>query len=154
MLDTDFCLEALEGALSKATPEIFNTDQGVQFTSHRFTDMLETRGIRISMDGKGRAFDNIMVERLWRSVKYEDIYPRGYELLPEARQGLERYFPFYRGIYPSHSKNWNFSKSASFRFNGAPSPMYEHGLLRTIESESADFEKFQFLKHDGYIEWV
>lgn len=100
MLDTSFCLEALERALLKARPEIFNTDQGVQFTSENFTRLLEAKGIRISMDGKGRAFDNIMVERLWRSVKYEDIYPHGYEILPETRKGLGKYFPFYNEDRP------------------------------------------------------
>jgi putative transposase len=78
LLDTDFCIEALERGLLKRKPEIFNTDQGVQFTSHHFTERLENGGIRISMDGKGRALDNVFVERLWRSVKYEDIYPKGY----------------------------------------------------------------------------
>lgn len=100
MLDTEFCLEALERALSKGSPEIFNTDQGVQFTSNQFTQMVETSGARVSMDGKGRAFDNIMVERLWRSVKYEDVYPKGYELLPEAKKGLGVYFPFYNEKRP------------------------------------------------------
>ncbi len=100
MLDTEFCLEALERALSKGVPEIFNTDQGVQFTSNRFTSVLEESGARISMDGKGRAFDNIMIERLWRSVKYEDIYPKGYEHLPEVKQGLKTYFSFYNENRP------------------------------------------------------
>jgi putative transposase len=100
MLDTDFCLEALERALSRTKPEIFNTDQGVQFTSGRFTSMLEANDVRISMDGKGRAFDNIMVERLWRSVKYEDIYPKGYEVLPEVKEGLRTYFSFYNDSRP------------------------------------------------------
>lgn len=100
MLDTEFCLEALERALSKGTPEIFNTDQGVQFTSGRFTEMVEASGARISMDGRGRAFDNIMVERLWRSVKYEDIYPNGYEHLPEVKKGLGIYFSFYNESRP------------------------------------------------------
>lgn len=106
MLDADFCLEALETALSRGSPEIFNTDQGVQFTSNRFTTRLETGGIRISMDGKGGAFDNIMIERLWRSVKYEDVYPKGYELLAEVRRGLERYFPFYNEKRPHQSLDY------------------------------------------------
>ncbi len=75
LLDTDFCIKALERGLLNKSPEIFNTDQGVQFTSNQFTSLLEKGGIRISMDGKGRALDNVFVERLWRSVKYEDIYP-------------------------------------------------------------------------------
>lgn len=100
MLDTQFCLEALERALMKTTPEIFNTDQGVQFTSSQFTERLEMKGILISMDGKGRAFDNIMIERLWRSVKYEDIYPKCYERLPEVKKGLSMYFLFYNEKRP------------------------------------------------------
>ena len=100
LLDADFCLEALKRALCKTKPEIFNTDQGVQFTSSCFTGQLEEEGIAISMDGKGRAFDNIMVERLWRSVKYENIYPRAYECLPEVRAGLAQYFLFYNEKRP------------------------------------------------------
>ena len=95
LLDTDFCMEALERGLSRTKPEIFNTDQGVQFTSSQFTGRLEKGGIKISMDGKGRALDNVFVERLWRSVKYEDIYPKGYETLKEVKQGLQKYFKFY-----------------------------------------------------------
>lgn len=95
LLDTDFCMGALERGLSRKSPEIFNTDQGVQFTSSQFTGRLEEGGIKISMDGKGRALDNVFVERLWRSVKYEDIYPKGYETLKEVKQGLKKYFQFY-----------------------------------------------------------
>lgn len=106
MLDADFCLEAVERALSKGRPTIFNTDQGVQFTSSRFTSRLEADGIQISMDGKGRALDNIMVERLWRSVKYEDIYPKSYRILPEANEGLKRYFSFYNRSRPHQGLNY------------------------------------------------
>jgi putative transposase len=95
LLDTEFCMEALERSLYRKRPEIFNTDQGVQFTSILFTERLEQGGIKISMDGKGRALDNVFVERLWRSVKYEEIYPKGYESLKEVRQGLKKYFEFY-----------------------------------------------------------
>lgn len=94
-LDTDFCLTALEEALSNARPGIFNSDQGVQFTSAAFTGRLEREGISISMDGRGRAFDNIFVERLWRTVKYEDVYLRDYRTVPEVRAGLGAYFKFY-----------------------------------------------------------
>jgi putative transposase len=95
-LDTDFCIEALEEALQRfGTPEIFNTDQGAQFTSEAFTGLLKDRGIQISMDGKGRWVDNVFVERLWRSVKYEDVYLRAYETPTELRTGLARYFQFY-----------------------------------------------------------
>lgn len=94
-LETHFCLEALEESLKGGTPGIFNTDQGVQFTSDEFTGCLKEREIKISMDSKGRALDNIFVERLWRSVKYEDIYLKGYETINQAREGLRDYFQFY-----------------------------------------------------------
>jgi putative transposase len=95
-MDTDFCIEALEEALQRfGAPEIFNTDQGAQFTSEAFTDVLKDHGIKISMDGKGRWIDNVFVERLWRSVKYEDVYLHAYETPTELRAGLARYFTFY-----------------------------------------------------------
>ena len=95
-LDAGFCVEALEEALSKySTPNIFNSDQGSQFTSLEFTEKLLAAGILISMDGRGRVFDNIFVERLWRSVKYENVYLNDYQDIPEARYGLKNYFEFY-----------------------------------------------------------
>ncbi len=94
-LDGSFCLEMLEEALSGGKPEVFNTDQGVQFTAQAWTSRLESVGVAVSMDGRGRCLDNVFVERLWRTVKYEDIYLRGYETVPQLRHGLGRYFPFY-----------------------------------------------------------
>ena len=94
-LDAAFCVWALEEALSRGRPEIFNTDQGVQFTSEGFTGILESRGIAISMDGRGRVFDNIFSERLWRTVKYEEVYLKDYADPREAREGLRAYFRFY-----------------------------------------------------------
>ena len=95
-MDSDFCVEALEEALERyGAPDIFNTDQGAQFTSDAFTGVLKDHEIAISMDGKGRWVDNVFVERLWRSVKYEDIYLRAYETPAELRAGLKRYFEFY-----------------------------------------------------------
>jgi putative transposase len=94
-LDTSFCLSALENALETSQPEIFNTDQGSQFTSREFTGRLKKDDIRISMDGRGRVFDNIFVERLWRSVKYEEVYLHSYQTVSEACNGLARYFLFY-----------------------------------------------------------
>ena len=95
-LDSSFCLEALEEALQRfGTPEIFNTDQGSQFTSEAFTEALTSRVIRISMDGKGRWMDNIFIERLWRSVKYEEVYLKAYGSIGEARRELGVYFEFY-----------------------------------------------------------
>lgn len=95
MLDKEFCIKALESALLLSKPEIFNTDQGSQFTSDDFTGLLELMGIKISMDGRGRALDNIFVERLWRSVKYEEVYLHSYKTVKEAKAGLARYFHFY-----------------------------------------------------------
>lgn len=94
-IDITFCLSALEKALTQNTPKIFNTDQGSQFTSVAFTSRLEEKGIAISQDGRGRALDNIFVERLWRSVKYEEVYPKAYTSVREAMQELEKYFHFY-----------------------------------------------------------
>lgn len=95
-LDTAFCVDCLEDALLHyGEPEIFNTDQGSQFTSKAFTDILSSKAILISMDGRGRALDNIFVERLWRTVKYEDVYLKGYTTIPELFMGLTEYFLFY-----------------------------------------------------------
>jgi len=94
-MDADFCVEALEDALQLATPEIFNTDQGAQFTSREHTDKLRSHGVAISMDGKGRAIDNVMIERLWRTVKYEEVYLKEYVTGTDLYQGLRSYFDFY-----------------------------------------------------------
>ena len=96
-LETAFCVQALEKALRTSKPEIFNTDQGVQFTSVEFIEHLQAAGIRISMDGRGRVYDNIFVERLWRTVKYEEVYLHDYSMVSEARDGLKSYFLFYNG---------------------------------------------------------
>lgn len=94
-MEADFCVETLERVLSSTNCEIFNTDQGAQFTSHQFTDVLKSHGVKISMDGKGRALDNIFVERLWRSVKYECIYLYEWDNLVDVRAALKEYFQFY-----------------------------------------------------------
>ena len=99
-MDVHFCLEALEEALGKGTPEVFNTDQGSQFTSELFTGMLLERGVQVSMDGKGRCRDNIFVERLWRSVKYEEVYLKAYQNVSEARAGIGAYMAFYNEERP------------------------------------------------------
>jgi len=100
-MDEHFCVSALERALRESgKPEVFNTDQGSQYTGSAFTGVLKNHGIRISMDGKGRAMDNIMVERLWRSLKYEDIYLKDYESVPELIAGLRSYFDFYNNERP------------------------------------------------------
>lgn len=94
-LTSDFCIECLKDALQYGRPEIFNTDQGCQFTSEDFIKVLQSNGIAISMDGRGRALDNIFVERLWRSVKYENIYIKGYQMIPELHAGMTEYFDDY-----------------------------------------------------------
>ena len=103
-MDTVFCVDCLEEALQRhGNLEIFNTDQGSQFTSESFTGALKDRGVAISMDGRGRALDNIFVERLWRSVKYEDVYLKGYSTPMELMIGLAEYFVFYNGERPHQS---------------------------------------------------
>jgi putative transposase len=94
-MELEFCLEALWSALRRGRPEIFNSDQGSQFTSARFLAELERRNIAISMDGRGRCLDNIFIERLWRSLKYEEVYLKDYQLVSEAHTGIEKYFQFY-----------------------------------------------------------
>ena len=96
-LDGSFCQEMLEEALGLDRPEVFNTDQGVQFTAEAWTGRLVRAGVAVSMDGRGRCLDNVFVERLWRSVKYEDVYLRGYESVAELEKGLRAYFAFYNG---------------------------------------------------------
>jgi putative transposase len=105
-LETEFCLSALEWALREGRPAIFNTDQGAQFTSHAFTDRLEAAGVQISMDGRGRALDNVFVERLWRTVKYEEVYLRDYGSAAAARTSLGAYFRFYNCERPHQALDY------------------------------------------------
>lgn len=105
-LTADFCVRALGKALQQGTPEIFNTDQGCQFGSQEFTKLLKAKGIKISMDGKGRCYDNIFVERFWRTVKYEEVYIKAYRDGYEARQELEKYFLFYNAERPHQSHEY------------------------------------------------
>lgn len=116
-LDGAFCLSALREALNHAQPEIFNTDQGVQFTAHEFTHTLEEAGVRISMDGRGRVFDNIFVERLWRSVKHEDVYIKGYETVPALFAGLGDYFHLYNYKRPHQSLDYRTPAAVYFAVN-------------------------------------
>ena len=99
-MDTEFCLDALEEALSEGPPDIFNTDQGAQFTSEAFTGLLERRGVTVSMDGKGSYTDNLFIERLWRSLKYEEVYLKAYTDGREARSQIGEYFRFYNTQRP------------------------------------------------------
>lgn len=117
-MKADFCIEALEEALSLGKPEIFNSDQGSQFTAERFTRVLKKNEIKISMDGKGRYVDNIFVERFWRSLKYEEVYPREYESGEEAYCGISEYIDFYNEKRMHESLGYNtpaevYSRKAS-----------------------------------------
>ena len=114
-MDADFCVEALEEALGKGRPAVFNTDQGSQFTGEGFTGLLEEPGVRISMDGKGRYSDNIFVERLWRTVKYEEVYLKAYTDGREAKDGLEAYFHFYNNQRPHQALGY---RTPAEVFNG------------------------------------
>lgn len=113
-LDTSFCLSALEWSLLRATPEIFNSDQGAQFTSLAFTSRLQAAGVQISMDGRGRALDNVFVERLWRSVKYEEVYLHDYQSPQDALTGLGRYFTFYNTERPHQALDYRTPAAVYF----------------------------------------
>ena len=115
-MDTGFCVATLEEALDRGRPEIFNTDQGAQFTSEAFTQTLQERGIRVSMDGKGRYLDNIFVERLWRSIKYEEVYLKAYPGVAEARAGINAYLEFYNRQRPHQALGYR-----------TPAEMYQNG---------------------------
>jgi putative transposase len=116
-MDASFCVDCLEDALSQyGKPEIFNSDQGSQFTSEAFTGVLKRAGVAISMDGRGRALDNIFVERLWRNVKHEDVYLKGYATMGELTMGLAEYFAYYNGQRPHQSLR--YQTPASVYLNG------------------------------------
>jgi putative transposase len=124
-LDTGFCLEALRKALRISKPEIFNTDQGPQFTSVDFTGLLEDAGIKVSMDGRGRVYDNIFVERLWRSVKYEEVYLHDYQTVPVARIHLSDYFEFYNNERPHETLGYRTPPEVYFGTGAALAPASE-----------------------------
>ena len=113
-MESSFCVEALEAALLHGTPDIFNSDQGSQFTSQVFTDLLTTSGIRISMDGKGSYHDNIFTERLWRSVKYEEVYLKEYATLAEAESGIAAYIRFYNDHRPHQALAYQTPQQVHF----------------------------------------
>ena len=131
-LDASFCVEALEEALKKGKPEIFNTDQGSQFTGEAFTGLLKQHGIRISMDGKGSYNDNLFIERLWRTVKYEEVYLKAYKDGRDARIGLGNYFSFYN--------NERFHQTHSYR---TPAEVYT-----SIQVEANNRGMVEFLTPD------
>jgi putative transposase len=122
-MEADFCIEALQDALVRfGRPEIFNTDQGSQFTSPRFTQVLKDAGVRISMDGKGRWMDNVFIERLWRSLKYECVYLRAFETGTELRDGLRRWIDFYNTGRPHSSLAGRTPDEAYHQIVPTPSP--------------------------------
>ena len=132
-MDVHFCLVALEKALTVGQPQIFNSDQGSQFTSEAFTSYLESRNIKISQDGKGRAFDNIFVERLWRSVKYEEVYLKDYQTVSMAIEGLGNYFEFYNHQRLHQALNYQVPSSIYFRKGG------DWNELRWTEGERMNY---------------
>jgi len=140
-MDTSFCVDCLEDALGLVgTPEIFNSDQGSQFTSAVFTDVLKREGIASSMDGRGRALDNIFVERLWRSVKYEDVYLRGYGTVTELPLRLTEYFAFYNGERPHQSLDNRTSNTVYADGQGGGAKIPDYVGVRTGQRCSAAIE--------------
>lgn len=120
-MTTDFCLEAVEDAIHRhGKPDIFNTDQGSQFTSEAFTGLLKQHGIRISMDGKGCWRDNVFVERLWRSIKYEEVYLKAYDSVTHARESLGRYIRFYNSVRPHSSLDRRTPDEVYFKLQALP----------------------------------
>ena len=123
-LDTTFCVDALEEALERwGTPEIFNTDQGAQFTATAFTDVLKNHGVKISMDGKGRCRDNIFSERLWRSLKYEEVYLKTYADQRDARRGIATYFTFFNTRRPHQGLDYSTPAALYLRAAEHPQPV-------------------------------
>jgi len=141
-MDTLFCLDCLEQALrTYGSPEIFNTDQGSQFTSTNFTDRLEKAGIQISMDGRGRAADNIFVERLWRSVKHEDVYLKGYATLPELLLGLTEYFAFYNTERTHQSLNYSTPDAVYLAASGGGATIVDKFTIQKNHQDNKSVEK-------------
>jgi putative transposase len=131
-LETDFCVEALQDAMNRhGQPEIFNTDQGVQFTSAAFLGELETLGVRISMDGKGRFLDNIFIERLWRSLKYEEVFIKAYGSVPEARIGIGEWLTFYNDERPHQALDYR-----------TPTAVFRGAVCNHVDNASASLSRY------------
>ena len=134
-LDADFCEEALEEALSKGRPDVFNTDQGSQFTGKAFTGVLEQHGINISMDGKGSYRDNLFIERLWRTVKYEEVYLKAYQNGKDARIGIGDYFRFYNNARPHQALGY---RTPGAVFTSIPFEELETGVIESLTQGTID----------------
>jgi len=132
-LDADFCIEVLEEALTKGKPDILNTDQGSQFTSEAFTGLLKQHGVRISMDGKGSYNDNLFIERLWRSVKYEEVYLKAYQDGRDARAGLGDYFRFYNTDRPHQALGY---RTPAEVFTSIPVEVINRGMVESLISDT------------------
>ena len=129
-MDSAFCVSALDWALTEAQPEIFNSDQGAQFTSEAFTNRLEDQGVTISMDGRGRFLDNIFVERLWRTVKYEEVYLKDYLSVPEAVSNLSAYFVFYNRERGHQIFDYQTPEAVYFQDAGSPASVNKTAILQ------------------------
>jgi putative transposase len=148
-METDFCVEALKEALDKyGRPEIFNTDQGVQFTAAAFIEQLEAQGVRISMDGKGRFLDNIFIERLWRSLKYEEVFIKAYATVAEARIGIGAWLKFYNDErkhqalgYRTPSEIFSAPRACGYVHNARALHTYPQAQQQPTEKDSNDDEK-------------
>jgi putative transposase len=141
-LDGAFCIDTLQQALQRGQPAIFNTDQGTQFTATAFTSVLEKAAIQISMDGKGRALDNIFIERLWRTVKYEDVYLKRYDSVPALFTGLAAYFTFYNHERPHQSLDYR-----------TPAQIY-HGTTQRQGNFGSYFQAFLVLTAGSTIVYL
>jgi len=143
-LDADFCVEALEEALSKGRSDIFNTDQGTQFTGRAFTGLLEQHGVQISMDGRGSYRDNLFIERLWRTVKYEEVYLKSYRDGKEARTGIGEYFLFYNTQRPHQALGY---KTPAEEYFSNREGIIEKAM---IESEKQDIHTINLVRMSGH----
>jgi putative transposase len=136
-MDSDFCVEALKEALQQGQPEIFNTDQGSQFTSQEFVGILESRGIKVSMDGSGRYVDNLFIERLWRTLKYEEVYLRAYQDATEARGSLAKYIAFYNLERPHQSLKY---KTPAEEYCAEPIAVVKERMLTSVKYHKTQYQ--------------
>jgi putative transposase len=134
-LDADFCVEALEEALKKGRPDVFNTDQGSQFTGKAFTGILEKHGIKLSMDGKGSYRDNLFIERLWRTVKYEEVYLKAYQNGKDARIAIGDYFRFYNTARPHQALGY---RTPGDVFTSVTFDEAEKGVIESLTTSTVD----------------